>query len=669
VSETSDAFHSELDYLWRAVGEAQESSALAEAEKAKAKAGLEENASRLRRLEKALDVAARRERELKGEIEALKAAAAKDSEFMASAARQAREAGEAQALKLALQKKDNEAALLASDIDALKAETAALREAVAGRETVIESLKEKLTGLTSLPELARTLKEDSRLSGKQRSVYEHLVERIEKGKRSAAAAAEELARAGREAESSRAALAAAEKELAGLRAELALRKDELSGLNAALTEAAGREKISAEEKAALEGRAAGLKAALAEKETSLEASASALAAMKRDLESARAEADRLKAAADEQALKTQEQRANFTGAVGQVFELQNRAKELRQELAKAQEQNAALAAALKQRDEDIDKVNGLLRESRNSLAAEKESTRRAAVKIKSLEAEIEALKAKVTAAGEYSGRLLKAVEERDLTLGAIKAERRADQKKIDAVEAENEELRRKSIKFAGFLQQEQADFNSRIIAAMEKAVKDFKTFNLRIPAAERKALEPAMKNLFASVNLLKGWQEYMDPETPELEDADLAPLVSGETAKWERAFKQRKLSVAAAVANPRLRARVSTERVKMLFYHLIKNAYEHLPSGGSLRVYLKSSEDGRQAVITFEDNGPGFPREVLDKLYAPFNTSDKGRVGIGLAVARRIAEKHGGTLEASNRKERGAVVEVRIPLGATAPQP
>ncbi|HAU90236.1 MAG TPA: hypothetical protein DCW72_08495 [Elusimicrobia bacterium] len=36
---------------------------------------------------------------------------------------------------------------------------------------------------------------------------------------------------------------------------------------------------------------------------------------------------------------------------------------------------------------------------------------------------------------------------------------------------------------------------------------------------------------------------------------------------------------------------------------------------------------------------------------------------MGLAVARRIAEKHGGTLEVTNKKERGAIVEVRLPLG------
>jgi signal transduction histidine kinase len=105
----------------------------------------------------------------------------------------------------------------------------------------------------------------------------------------------------------------------------------------------------------------------------------------------------------------------------------------------------------------------------------------------------------------------------------------------------------------------------------------------------------------------------------------------------------------------------------MLFHNLIKNAYERLQQGGSLRVTLKGSEDGRLAVMIFEDTGPGFAREALDKLFAPFNTTDKGKAGIGLAVARRIAEKHGGTLEVSNKKERGAIVEVRLPLGTTAP--
>jgi signal transduction histidine kinase len=212
------------------------------------------------------------------------------------------------------------------------------------------------------------------------------------------------------------------------------------------------------------------------------------------------------------------------------------------------------------------------------------------------------------------------------------------------------------------LLREQADFTSRAAGGLEKAAKGLKSFSLRIPAAERKALEPALKSVLASINLLKAWQEYLDPETPELAETELSGFFSGEAGKWERAFKQRKLSITAAIATPRLRARIDAERMKMLVYHLLKNAYENLQQGGSLRVTLKAAEDGRSALISFEDSGPGFTKETLDKLFAPFNTHSKDKAGIGLAVAHRIAEKHGGTLEASNRKERGALVELRLPL-------
>ena len=71
-------------------------------------------------------------------------------------------------------------------------------------------------------------------------------------------------------------------------------------------------------------------------------------------------------------------------------------------------------------------------------------------------------------------------------------------------------------------------------------------------------------------------------------------------------------------------------------------------------------------MLTFEDTGPGLPLETLQKLFMPFNTTEKARSGIGLAVAHRIAQKHGGTLAVSNRKERGALAEVRLPLSAPA---
>lgn len=659
----ADAFQSELDYLWDAVKVAQDAEARSEEERSRAKAGLEHASSRVAHLERALAAGLERERWLKAEAARLRAALDAAERGLAEAAARAGELRPVEEVRASLRRdlarKDGERAIVEAEAARLKAETAALRETLKGRDAALEALKREVAAVSALPEIARVAAEDSAASGQPVTVYAALLKRLEKEKEGSALAAAGLAAAERELEAARKAAAGAAERAAEAAAGLQARGRELEALRAALNASEGRNSASAAELAGLEREAAELKTELGRRETALERAAAEAADLRRQLDAARAETARTRDEAAAQALRAEQQKGNFSGAVAQVFELQKRAASLKAELTAAQEKGQALAAALAARDADIEKVNGLLREAKNGLAQERDTVKRAAAKLHAAESEIEALKAKVAAAGDYSAKLLRAVQERDLALGALKA----DLRKTEALEMENEDLRRRNVKFTGLVRREQSDFTAKVIAALERAAKDLKTFNVRIPAAERKGLEPAMKNVLASVNLLKGWQEYMDPETPELADADLSGFFSGETGKWERAFKQRKLAISYAVATPRLRARLHSESMKMLFYHLVKNAYERLPSGGSLRITLKASEDGRQAVLSFEDTGPGFQQETLGKLFAPFNTTDKGKAGIGLAVANRIAEKHGGTLSVANRKDRGAAAELRLPLG------
>ncbi len=649
----SDAFSSELDYLWDAVKTAQDGEARAASERARASEGLRHAASRIAHLETELARGQERERRLRAEIESFRGEASARAAELDRAAKQAEQLHAAADLRASFEKrllkKDSEAALLDAEVSRLQAEVGTLREALKGREAAVEALKRQLDSFKALPEIAAAVAGDSRVSGQPESVYAHLLGRLDKEKAAAERAEKTLATAERELAAARAAAAESARETEELKISLEARLRELEGLKAELKAAADAAAVTAAERNALETRAAEIKAALGERGTALERAAAESAALRRDLDAAKAETARVRDEAAAMALKAEEHKGNFTGAVAQVFDLQKRAAALRSELTAERERTADLNEALAARSADLEKINGLLREAKTGLAA----------KVASLEAEIVDLRNKVAAANDYSAKLLRAVQERDLAIGALKA----DLRKTEALEMENEDLRRRNVKFSGLLRREQSDFTARVISALEKAAKDLKSFNLRIPAAERKGLEPALKNLLSSVNLMKGWQEYMDPETPELADTDLSGFFSGEAGKWERAFKQRKLSISFAVATPRLRARLHAEGMKMLFYHLVKNAYERLPSGGSLRVTLKGSEDGRQAVLGFEDTGPGFTQEVLGRLFAPFNTAEKGRAGIGLAVCARIAEKHGGALTAANRKDRGALVEVRLPLG------
>ena len=85
MSRPSDAFNSELDYLWRAVGEAQDASVRSEAERAEARKGLQDTSARARHLERRLAESLAREQRLKAETESLKASISKDAETLAMA--------------------------------------------------------------------------------------------------------------------------------------------------------------------------------------------------------------------------------------------------------------------------------------------------------------------------------------------------------------------------------------------------------------------------------------------------------------------------------------------------------------------------------------------------------------------------------------------------------
>jgi nitrogen fixation/metabolism regulation signal transduction histidine kinase len=62
------------------------------------------------------------------------------------------------------------------------------------------------------------------------------------------------------------------------------------------------------------------------------------------------------------------------------------------------------------------------------------------------------------------------------------------------------------------------------------------------------------------------------------------------------------------------------------------------------------------------DNGPGFQRELLGRVFDPYVTSKSKGTGLGLAIVKKIVEEHGGRIDADNRSEGGARVRVVLPV-------
>lgn len=96
--------------------------------------------------------------------------------------------------------------------------------------------------------------------------------------------------------------------------------------------------------------------------------------------------------------------------------------------------------------------------------------------------------------------------------------------------------------------------------------------------------------------------------------------------------------------------------------NLLKNACEHMPSGGVIRAHIEQSEAA--VTITVEDEGGGVSREELPHLFERFyrtRAGQAGGAGLGLAIAHEVAARHHGSIRAENAA-RGLRMTVTLPV-------
>jgi signal transduction histidine kinase len=118
--------------------------------------------------------------------------------------------------------------------------------------------------------------------------------------------------------------------------------------------------------------------------------------------------------------------------------------------------------------------------------------------------------------------------------------------------------------------------------------------------------------------------------------------------------------------------RVSTEKgpmwivadnfqIKHALLNLVLNGLQATPGGGGVSIESTGSEGFIH--IQVRDTGDGIPDDVLDKVFEVFFTTREGGTGLGLPIARRIVEAHGGTLDIASVFGKGTTATITLPLG------
>ena len=154
-------------------------------------------------------------------------------------------------------------------------------------------------------------------------------------------------------------------------------------------------------------------------------------------------------------------------------------------------------------------------------------------------------------------------------------------------------------------------------------------------------------------------------ERPRLHTADLAQAVIDATAAFERTADERGVKL-QMTAHARPSVTIDTDEFDRALANVLDNALRHTPRGGTVDVAC--GEEADHAFVRVIDDGPGIGPDILPHLFAlsgraAFNSRTNG-AGLGLTIAARLLRNQGGTIDAANSTQRGAILTLRLPLQA-----
>ncbi len=151
-----------------------------------------------------------------------------------------------------------------------------------------------------------------------------------------------------------------------------------------------------------------------------------------------------------------------------------------------------------------------------------------------------------------------------------------------------------------------------------------------------------------------------------MDDVDLSALLDHLVELFQTVAQAGELSLTQEI-EPNIHIQGDKSRLHQLFVILLDNACKYTNPGGSIYLSLASQKGG--AIVRISDTGQGIDEQDIDRVFERFYRADKARerdgasgAGLGLAIAKWVAEAHGGKIQLQSQVGQGTTVTVQLPL-------
>ncbi len=190
--------------------------------------------------------------------------------------------------------------------------------------------------------------------------------------------------------------------------------------------------------------------------------------------------------------------------------------------------------------------------------------------------------------------------------------------------------------------------------------------SLRLDGEDAELLEIIRREAGRLNEIVSDFLVFGRPRPLAVQETDLAALIKDVLVALEQDERCHPAVRVETILDPALpRLLLDPHQMSQVLWNLYLNAAQAMPQGGRLltRARLRPGADGASRLsLEISDTGPGPPRGAEGRLFEPFFTTKPDGTGLGLPIARRIVEEHGGALTLEGGAAGGAVARILLPL-------
>ncbi len=175
---------------------------------------------------------------------------------------------------------------------------------------------------------------------------------------------------------------------------------------------------------------------------------------------------------------------------------------------------------------------------------------------------------------------------------------------------------------------------------------------------DRLVLNDVVDRLDGLNHIVQDLLVFARPREPQLAPVALDVLLQRITALLQKDPAHARTAV--DITSPPVAINADAELLQIVLVNLILNAAQATDGTGQIRVNVTPND--ALCRIAIADDGPGIPPEVRDRIFEPFFTTKHRGTGLGLPTAKRIIERHGGTIAIECPPQGGTVVTIALPI-------